>query len=212
MGKREGEEKERKKIANILAPQLKRDYDKVKVNWTAELDKFEASLEKLKVEYEHYFLALNNSAPEKFHKEIVKRLRELTQMPFKTQASSFRLKTLDGRYHTYNTYWQRVLKEREAGTYSKDTFKADLREKTALEEQFALTAAGIAEGALKELYKSYKNALEKTSGNKQAIDYQSFQKSIINRAREFREKHPDRKMSFSVVVTKGKVSVKARLK
>lgn len=183
-----------------------------KLDLRAELDKLEGSVSELKVLYEQYFAGLMPLAPERQHNEIKRHIRKLLQAPFKNSAASFRLKSLEGRYQALNTYWQRVLKQREDGTYSKDVFKSELREKTANEEQRAQTAQGQAEKSLRHLFDSYCSALEHNTGQAQKLDFDLFQRSLVKRAKDLKEKHPEKKLTFKVVVKNGKVTIQAKTK
>lgn len=176
----------------------------------AELRKLEEMIGQLKMEYEQYFLGQLPLAPERLHNIVKRRIRELRKAPFRSQAINFKLKTLEGRYNTFNNYWQRVLKQREEGTYSRDVFKANLRERNALEDAWSQTAAGKAEKGLQNLFNSYKAALEKQLGQQQRLDFSAFQKSLIERAKQFKAK--GQKVSFRVVVENGKVNIKAKVK
>ena len=102
-----------------------------RVDLRIEIDRVQVMLDELKVTYEQYFTGLLPLAPDKDHNEMKRQLRLLRKSPFKNSETSFRLRMLETRYSTLNTYWMRVLKEREAGTYYKDVFKAELREKLA---------------------------------------------------------------------------------
>lgn len=173
------------------------------------LDEVEQKIDELKIQYEQFFLGVSPLPPEKLHQLVKRDLRALHKLPLKNSALHFRMRTIWNRYQTHFTYWQRVLRERENGTYSRDVFKADLRERNTLEDKRAQTQAGAAEKGFKELFKSYKLALEKSSGAKHAIDFQTFQKNIIQRSKELKERTGARKVSFKVVVKEGKVTLQA---
>ncbi len=183
-----------------------------KMDLRMELARFEVLISELKTEYEQYFLDLIPRAPEKLHKQTERLLRELRKAPFKTSEMSYRLRALESRFRTYNTYWKRTLREKEEGTYSKDVFKANLREKNALEDAYAATKKGKKEGQLRELFRSYQSALEKQTGKKQNINFDSFQKNIVQRAKQYKKASGGKKISFKVVVKNGKVTVQAKTK
>ncbi len=183
-----------------------------KVDLRAHLDQLEHDLAELKVRFEQYFAGLVPLAPEKQHAKLKQTIRQLQKAPFKNSALNFRLKSIESRYNTYNTYWQRVLRAKEDGTYSKDVFKAEIREKMIQEEKRSHTAKGASERHMKSLYQSYKDALEKNAGKKLNIDYDAFQKSLVQRVKELRESTGGKKFSFKVVVREGKVSLKAQVK
>lgn len=174
----------------------------------AELTKFEQQLVDLKVQYEQYFSSLVPFPPDKLHAKVKQQLRVLLKAPFKSSAMGYQLKMLETRYHTYHTYWQRVLREREEGRYVRDVFKADLHERLALEEARSQTALGAAENSMGKLFKIYKETLEKQSGRKQEIDYKLFERNLINRAQEIKDKTGAKKLSFKIVAQDGKVSVR----
>lgn len=177
-----------------------------------ELDQLEHKLESLKTEYEQFFLGFRPYAPDKQHQEIKRIIRSLMSAPFKNSEINYRIRALKHRHSTYNTYWQRVNKQREEGTYNRDVFKANMRERFALEDAKAETKQGQAQGQMQALYNSYKRELEKQTGKTQKLDYQAFQKSLVKRAKEYKKQHGDKKLSFKVVVQNGKVSVRAKAK
>ncbi|MCO6431100.1 MAG: hypothetical protein J5J00_09590 [Deltaproteobacteria bacterium] len=179
-------------------------------NVRSELDKLEQLLFQLKTEYEQFFTGILPLAPERLHATVKRKIRELQKAPLRSNAINFRLKSLEGRYNTFNSYWQRVLKQREEGTYHRDLFKAAVRERFAVEDAWNETAAGKAEKGVQALFKSYRTALEQQTGRKQEIDFQAFEKSLIQKAKQFKEK--GQKVSFRVVMEDGKVRIKARAK
>ncbi len=179
---------------------------------TAELTALENMISDLKVQYEQYFSGILPLAPERLHADVKRTIRNLMNAPFRSSAINYRLKALKNRYSTLDTYWQRVLKQREEGTYSKDVFKANLREKISQEAAREQTAAGVAQKGFTALFNSYCEALEKQSGNKAQVDYEAFQKSLIARAKEFKAKNQGKKLSFKVVIKDGKVTIQGKVK
>jgi len=192
-------------------PATERAHERIDVR--VELMELEKKIDLLKVDYEQYFLGMVPFAPDKLHLEVKNLIRRLKKAPFKNAQMNFALRTLENRYQTYNTYWNRVNRQREDGTYCKDVFKANIRERRLAEEAESQTERGKARGNVKSLFTAYKNALEKQTGKKYNIDYNAFQNSLAQRAKDFKQKHgKDKKLSFKVVVQDGKVSVKARVK
>ena len=108
-----------------------------------ELDRLENKISELRVLYEQYFVEILPLSPDKQQKEIVALIRKLLHAPFKNSQTRFRLRVLVQRYQTYATYWERVQKQKEEGTYSRDLFKAEMREKM-LEEAKLEHSAGRA--------------------------------------------------------------------
>jgi hypothetical protein len=178
----------------------------------SELDHLDQEIETLRIQYEQFFTGTLPFSPDKLHANVKRRLRKLLRAPFKNSEMSFKLKTLEGRYNTLHTYWQRVLRAREDGTYVKDVFKSNMRERFKLEDEFSQTAEGAADKALKHLFSSYRDAVQKHTGKTQNLDYTAYQKVITQRTKEFKEKNQGQKVSFKIVVQGEKVTIKATAK
>lgn len=178
----------------------------------AELERLQKGIQELKIEYEQYFLGIAPLPPTRQHADLKRLIRTLIKAPFKTAAINYRLRSLEHRYQTFDTYWQRTLKQKEDGTYAKDLFKANLRERHAIEDAVAQTAEGRAEKSVTNLFTAYKEALEKQAGHKVKVDFQSFRKNLLQRAKDYKAKHGEKKLTFSVVVKDGKVIVRAKTK
>ena len=178
----------------------------------AELGRLDRMLEELKVQYEQFFSGIIPLAPDKMHAEVKKLRRKLLGAPFKNSEMNYRYQALENRYHTYRSYWERVMRERDAGTYVRDVFKANLRERLALEDQYAQSEKGKAEGHLSKLFNSYKTALEQQAGKQINVDFGQFKKMVVARAKDFKEKHGATKLTFKVVVKDGRVAIQAKAK
>ncbi len=183
-----------------------------KLDFQSELAQLEAHLEDLKVQFEQHFMGLRALAPDGEHRQVRTHFRKLLKAPFKNSAINYRLRAIESRYQTYKTYWERVMRQREEGTYVRDVFKAELHEKIAQEEQWSQTAGGKAEQHMQDLFKTYKSELERQTGAKQNMEFKSFRQTLINQARSLKEKHGVDKVSFKVKVKDGKVTVLASAK
>jgi hypothetical protein len=177
---------------------------------TLELNKLEEEISELKNQFEQHFMGILPHPPTKLQQDAVRKIRFLRKVPFKKAADKFRLRTLESRYQTFNTYWQRVLKEKEDGRYYKDIFKANLREKIGLESQDSVTPEGKVRRALHELFNTYKEALKQNGQFIKDIKFEAFEKSLLQKAKAFKEQTGSTKLSFSVVVKDGKVLLNAK--
>lgn len=187
-----------------------RAFEKIDVNY--EIHVLDEMIKELRIEYEQYFLGLFPYQPTKLHNQLKAQIRKLHKAPFKRQEHVFRIRALESRYNTYNDYWQRILRQKEEGSYSKDVFKAKLRERHRAEDQDALTLKGAAAKQMSVLFDSYKKALEKQTGKAHNLDFAAFQKSLLKRAQAHKEQHGNQKLTFKVVIKDGKVTIKARAK
>ncbi len=174
-----------------------------------EMDRLEIKIKELSILYEQHFLELLPFAPEKEHKDLKGFIRQLMSAPFHNSQTRFRLRQIIQRYQTYNTYWTRVLKQKEDGTYSKDKFKAEVREKANLDEQLKDSKKSLAENGIQQLFNSYEKALKRTGANTSGMDFDDFKKKLVRRAKEMKKKHGSKKSHYKVVVKNGKAVIKA---
>jgi len=172
------------------------------------LDLFERKIEELRVLWEQYFIDIVAFPPDKEQKEVKKLQKTLLTAPFKQATHTFRLRQLITRYQTYDTYWVRTMKAREEGRYTRDVFKADLREREMAEARKASSASGVAEKGFKQLFNSYENAVKKSGGKADDLNYNAFKRSLVKQAKALKKKGV-KKLSYKVVMKDGKAVVKA---
>lgn len=177
--------------------------------FTAELDRLESKMGELRILYEQHFVDVLPQPPLQLQKEVVKLIRQLLKAPFKNSADRFRLRMLVQRYQSYHTYWERVNKQREDGTYNRDLFKAEMRDRMAAETAQENSQAGRAEKGLKQLFSSYETAVKRAGGDAAKLNFESFKKNLLKKAKQLKEQHGVKKLHYKIVVKNGKVVVKA---
>lgn len=175
----------------------------------SELDKLEARIGELRVLYEQYFIDVQPHPPDKLHQETTRFIRKLLRAPFKNSQIRFRLRMLVQRFQTYATYWERVLKQKEDGTYCRDLFKAEMREKLLQDIEKERSARGKADKGFKQLYDSYEAALRKTGANTGNINFDAFKTSLMKQAKTLKDQTGVTKLQYKIVIKDGKVVVKA---
>jgi hypothetical protein len=84
----------------------------------------EVELQELKAQYDQYFLGMERLPPTKHHQRLKKRVLELKNTFVRQTVTKFRVAQLAQKLTTYERLWDRSIKEIEAGTYSRDVFKA----------------------------------------------------------------------------------------
>jgi hypothetical protein len=98
----------------------------------------EEELEALKARYEQFFLGLERREPARIREELKRRVARLKDSFTRNTGLKFRLQSLHARFISYERMWLRGAREREAGTYRRDLFKARLHRTKA--EQAAAEA------------------------------------------------------------------------
>lgn len=177
-----------------------------------QLDQLETAIARLRILYEQYFTGILPRQPEQEHKDVKNMIKLLLKAPFKNSQRRFRLRTLVNRFQTYGTYWERVLKQKEEGTYFRDVFKAELRERQQKELEELASKVGASNKGMEQLYSTYENAIRKNGGDPTKMNFDCFKKSMLKTAQDLKKKHGVKKVQYKVVIKNGKVVLKASAK
>ncbi len=93
------------------------------------LDGLGKLIDRTKVMYEQYFMGIQRTAPSQLHRDVERRIREVTQMQIRNTGLRFRFATLTQKFGSYNTYWKRTMRKIERGEYVRDVARAGRRAK-----------------------------------------------------------------------------------
>jgi hypothetical protein len=91
------------------------------------LNEVENKLDRLKALYEQWFQGVERLEPQVPRKDLERRMQILFKEKPRNTALRFRYQMLIQRWTTYLTYWQRVGRQIEEGTYRRDMLKARQR-------------------------------------------------------------------------------------
>jgi hypothetical protein len=91
------------------------------------LNDVETRLDRIKALYEQYFQGVERLEPSVPRKELERRMQLLLKEKPRNTALRFRYQMLIQRWTTYLTYWQRVTRQIEEGTYRRDVLKVRKR-------------------------------------------------------------------------------------
>ena len=91
------------------------------------LDALQKLMDRTKVLYEQYFMGIQKIPPAQLHRDIERKIRELTQQNIRNTALRFRTTNITQKFGVYNTYWRRTLRQIEQGKYVRDVARAQRR-------------------------------------------------------------------------------------
>jgi hypothetical protein len=203
-----------------------------------ETSKTEEELEALKARYELYFLGIEKREPTRERVEMKRRVERLKETFTKNTGLRFRLQTLHARFLSYERLWVRSAREKEAGTYRRDLFKARLRTKEAPpartpapEEPRArataeasaapsarrpaaaptapATFSGTSEPQLRALFDAYVEAKRSCKEDVSRLSFEGLAKSVQKQVPELMARFKARTVDFRVEVKDGKAILKA---
>ncbi len=175
-----------------------------------ELRALEGKLNTLKLDYERYFLGSRPREPVMLRQEIQKTVTLWANQPIQNTAVRFKFNSIQSRYQALKRQWDSILRQMEAGTYKRDVFRANIREKgrppaggRSAERAAASANAGQA------LLESYREAAQACGQSVSGLSAQKLQAVVDKQTAALRAKTGCKDVSFRVVVKDGKAKLKA---
>jgi hypothetical protein len=95
----------------------------------------EVQLSRIKHLYEQWFQGIERIEPQIPRKQFDRALHELRKVSPRNTALRFRYQTLMQRYTTLQTYWRRIGRQIEEGTYRRDLLRARRRREASRTER-----------------------------------------------------------------------------
>ena len=178
-----------------------------------QLKLLEVKLTQLKLEYEKYFLGSRPTEPAQARSEIQKMVIRWSNTRITNTALRFKFNSLNGRYQAFKRQWDNILRQIEAGTYKRHLFKADLRDR---ERGIGVPntagsgpkAAQAGDGRA-NLFETYRDAMMATGQNAKGLTPEKLQKALAKQEAAIKQKYGCDRVDFKVVITDGKVKLKA---
>jgi hypothetical protein len=84
------------------------------------LSELERKLERVRTFYEQYFMGMEKMEPQVARKEVHRTILLYAQQHIRNTGQRFRFHSLQQKWNIYTTYWNRTMREIEAGTYKRD--------------------------------------------------------------------------------------------
>ncbi len=100
-----------------------------------EVEKVEKELNELRANYELYFMGVEKAEPVNQRDLLKATIRRWQEMRPRNTALKFKIQQLKARMVSLENYWQRVMRQRESGTYHRDQAKVDRREAERLQKE-----------------------------------------------------------------------------
>lgn len=90
----------------------------------ARLEDMDRKLDRLRSLYESFFMGTERTPPNVARRDLNRLVLEMQQAPIGNAMMRFRFQSLLQRWVMLTTYWNRTMREIEAGTYARDLAKA----------------------------------------------------------------------------------------
>ncbi len=150
-----------------------------------DLDELERKIDKLKHEYEKFFLGIINIEPIQLKNEVVKLIRKYATKNINNVMLNFKYKNLTSRFLIYQEYWNRNLRLIEEGKNPKE-IKRYLPQSIYTKKEEPQQKENL---DIKKLYEAYKELLLKKG--KSLPSEEAFIKKIEDLKNKVKSKYGD---------------------
>ena len=189
------------------------------------LEKVEAEIESLRIQFEQYFMGMRKTAPEADRTRITYLLRRMANIQVNNYAIRFKFQQMTARFSSYSQYWERIMQKLESGQMSREKLKHVLdtgplpaEDKGAKKEKAPAQAAApaaeqdpISSEKLDQIYGQLVES-RKQMNQAAAVDKEKLGAALKKQMGQLKEKYKDKKVEFEIVVESGQTKIKARTK
>ena len=184
----------------------------------------EERIEKLRVEFEQYFLGTEKRPPLQKRDDVQRTIRLMQGKRIQQTVVRFQFQGLIGRFNVLDSYWTRIMRQIEDGTYARDLFKAKLKQsatlaekspeesaksKPAAPEERAIPKELVSEDRLQRVYQDFINARRFCGESVDGLAYERIRAKLLAEAPKIAEKAQTSRVDFQVVIRDGRAVLKA---
>ncbi len=192
------------------------------------LDAMESRVDRLRSLYEQYFQGIEKIEPSMERNAVHHQLQQMRKTRTRNTALRFRLNQLIARVNTYETYWSRISRQIEDGTYHRDLFMARYRSRAkkepapqegagekkpeappAAERPAAKSRSALDDKTVGAIYDAYVMAKRRCKESTKGLTREVLAKSLRKQIPAIMRQHKCRSVEFKVVIKKGRAILKA---
>jgi hypothetical protein len=189
----------------------------------------EARLDRLRSMYEQFFQGIERTEPQQERKVIKKVVQELRTSSVRSTQLRFRINQIVSKLNTYETYWNRVTREIEEGTYQRDLFRARYHQRLRASQsqqseepkvdspapaEKASKAprqqpAGISEDQISAIYDAYNTAKRRCKESVTGLTRDGLAATLRKQVPAIIKQYNCKGVEFKVVIKEGRAILKA---
>jgi hypothetical protein len=189
----------------------------------SEIQAVEKETDNLRTLFEMYFQGIERQPPTQKRDALKRRVMNLRTTTVRNTELRFRINQLVAKFSSYDTYWNRVLRQMEEGTYHRDVAKARYRAKLRSETEQAeedkperpasrparSPAANLSDENVNAIYNAYVMAKRRCKENTKGLTREALAKSLRKQVPSIQKQYGCKKVEFKVVIKGGKAVLKA---
>lgn len=183
-----------------------------------DLDILDSKINKLKADYEQYFVKTLKKEPTALRDEIDRLILRYSNQQINNTSLIFRYSTLTSKYTSYKQFWNRILRQIEEGTYERGAaFGAKMPAVPVIPKPNQRPETDPSSGGFKEELSAdnkFKNVYQqfieaKKSAGESAADmsYEKFMQAIIQQTEKIKKDMKCSDVEYKVIVKDGKANI-----
>jgi len=176
-------------------------------------------LEELRKAYDRYFIGVDKLEPQADRRRFQMELDAILGAPSPNTQVRFQVAQIKGKYLTLSQYWSRVLREIEDGTYARDRFRAELKDKqrgdgardtTRAQAAASAGTAAIDGEVVERVFRAYVMAKQKCNEATEGVSREKLAEMLSRHAAKLAESGGGGRPDFKVIIKDGKARIVAR--
>lgn len=177
-----------------------------------DLDILDAKLNKLKVDYEQYFMKILKKEPFMLREEVDRIVLRYSNQPIQNTLLKFRYGTLTAKYTSLKHHWDRILRMIEEGTYERNVpinNKPPEQKKQPVQpvQQEPPTADISNNGKLASMYHDYIEKRRQTNESVNGLTFDKFEKALSSQTEKIKTDYKCNDVEYKVSVKDGKTKI-----
>lgn len=139
----------------------------------ARIGELEMKIDRLRSMYESYFMGMERMPPNALRRDMNRMLLELQQVPIGNASLRFRYQALSQKWVLHTTYWNRTMREIEAGSYRRDVARAQrhLAQRGGVLSEEEAIAIGIPKNRVRAfIARQQKDAAKRSAADLKAVE------------------------------------------
>jgi len=180
-----------------------------------ELNNIELAMKTLEIAYEQYFSGIEKREPMKDREDLTKRIRQYANRRIMQTDLRYKYQNLATRFHSYNGYWNRILKLMDEGKYHRNASQVTkpVGLKNQVKTEAPKTTTGNSGGSQADsVYNDLMAARKANNIGGKAPDKKQVASMIEKQKAKIREKFGDRPVAFKVETRDGKPRIVVKAK
>ena len=178
-----------------------------------DLDDLERKIQRLRIEYDQHFAGNGRREPTQLRSDVQKTITRYSSDPPRNTQLKFKFNSLVARFQALRALWGRSLREIEAGTYRAHNFRADLhdeeRETGEGPPEGPQAKRASRAGAIDKLCAALDSARKQTGESGGSLDRRRLEQIVRQQTQRLKQKNPNGKVRFKVVIEDNKAKLKA---